>query len=147
MQSSIASDKFYAGHCFTSSGECSPTQIWRLDTNHSSNQMELTGLVQYITHRCRCRVPRPVAILHPWQAEPPLPAIVTIDFSHHHPQSLPAPAGWEIIQCNGQVWMVEQNNRVTRIADRHSTKLHASRDFRCSAGTCRPDHSVSRQHQ
>jgi hypothetical protein len=45
----VAGDEFYAGHCFTNSGESSPTPIWRLHTNHSTTQRELTGLVQYIT--------------------------------------------------------------------------------------------------
>jgi hypothetical protein len=76
--------------------------------------MELTGLVQYIKHRHRGSVPRPGVILHPWQAEPPLPGRVAIDFSHHHPQSLPAPTGWVIIQRNGRVWLVEQHSRVTK---------------------------------
>jgi hypothetical protein len=45
----------------------------------------------------------------------PLPVNVTIDISHHHPRSLSAPVGSEIIQRNGRIWMVEQNNRVTKI--------------------------------
>ncbi len=77
--------------------------------------MELVGLVQYITHRNRGSVSRPVFILHPWQAETPLPGRVTVDVSHYHPQSLPAPISWEIIQRNGRIWMVEQNSRVTKI--------------------------------
>ncbi len=40
---------------------------------------------------------------------------VTIDISHHHPRSLSAPVGWEVIQRNGRVWMVEQNNRIIKI--------------------------------
>jgi hypothetical protein len=78
--------------------------------------MELTDLVQYITHRHSGKVPCPVAIPHPWQAEPPLPARVTVDVSHHHPQGITAPAGWEIIQRKGLVWMVEHKSR-----DRGST--------------------------
>jgi hypothetical protein len=38
---------------------------------------------------------------------------VTFDISHHHPWSLSAPVGWEVIQRNGR--MVEHNNRVTKI--------------------------------
>lgn len=40
---------------------------------------------------------------------------VTIDISHHHPRNLSAPVGWEVIQRNGLIWIVEQNNRVTKI--------------------------------
>jgi hypothetical protein len=47
-------------------------------------------------------------------AGPPLPVNVTIDISHHHPRSLSVPAGWEVIQRNGWIWVVEQNNRVTK---------------------------------
>ena len=46
-----------------------------------------------------------------WQAEPPLPISVTIDISPGAFQHL----GWEVIQRNGRIWMVEQNNRVTKI--------------------------------
>ena len=31
------------------------------------------------------------------------------------PRSLSAPVGWEVIQRNGRIWIVEQNNRVTKI--------------------------------
>jgi hypothetical protein len=72
--------------------------------------------VQYITRRRRWGTPRRLEpIPHPWQAEPPLPVNVTIDISHHHPRSLSAPVGWEVIQRNGRIWMVQQNNRVTKI--------------------------------
>ncbi len=67
----VASDEFYAGHCFTSVGENSPTPTWSLRTNHSMTQLELTGLVQYITHCRRWGTPRLEPISHPWQAEPP----------------------------------------------------------------------------
>ena len=111
----VASDEFYAGYCFTSVGEHSPTPTWSLRMGHSTTQLELTGLVQYIMHRRRWGPPRVEPIPHPWQTEPPLPVNVTIDISHHHPQSLSAPVGWEVIQRNGRIWIVEQNNRVTKI--------------------------------
>ncbi len=65
----VASDEFYAGHCFTSFGENSPTPTWSLRTCHSTTQLELTGLVQYrdITHRRRWGPPRLDPIPHPWQ--------------------------------------------------------------------------------
>ncbi len=46
---------------------------------------------------------------------PPPPGRVTIHVSHHHPQSLPDPIGWERIQRNWRIWMVEQNSRVIKI--------------------------------
>ena len=80
-----------------------------------SGQMELSGLVQYISQRRHCEVQRPRIISYPWQLEPPLPPNITIDVSNHHPKSLPAPDGWEIIQRNGRVWIVENSNRVSRM--------------------------------
>ncbi len=90
----VASDEFYAGYCFTSVGEHSPTPTWSLRMCHSTSQLELTGLVQYIMHRRRWGPPRVEPNPHPWQIEPPLPVNVTIDISHHHPRSLSAPVGW-----------------------------------------------------
>ncbi len=43
------------------------------------------------------------------------PVNINIDISHHHPRSLPAPVGWEVIQRNGRIWMVEQDNRITKL--------------------------------
>ncbi len=93
-----------------------------------------SGLVQYIKHRHRGKVPHPVAI-HQLQAEPPrrLPARVIIDVSHHHPQTLAAPAGWEIIQRNGRVWMIEHNNRFTRIDSAQYNMLLAICDIQKAA--------------
>ncbi len=68
-----------------------------------------------VSQRRRCSVPRPAVIFHPWQTDTPLPSSITIDVSHHHPRSLPAPDGWEIIQRNGRVWIAEHSNRVARI--------------------------------
>ncbi len=111
----VASDEFYAGYCFTSVGEHSPAPTWSLRMGHSTTQLELTGLVQYIMHRRRWGSPRIEPTPHPWQTEPPLPVNVTIDISHHHPRNLSAPVGWEVIQRNGRIWIVEQNNQVTKI--------------------------------
>ena len=43
--------------------------------------------------------------LYPWQLDPPLSANVTIDLANHHLRTLPAPTGWEIIQCNGRTFI------------------------------------------
>ncbi len=111
----VASDEFYTGHYFTSFCKNASSPTWCLRTCHSTAQLELTGLVQYIVHRRYCGISRSEPILHPWQAEPPLPVNINIDVSHHHPQSLPAPVGWDVIQRNGRIWMVEQHNRVVKL--------------------------------
>jgi hypothetical protein len=100
----VASDEFYAGHCFTSSGDSCPTPTWKLQTSHSSSQMELAGLVQFITHRHLGSVPHPAVILHPWQAEPPLQGRVNIDVSHHHPQFSPKPPSPNWLGNNSTQW-------------------------------------------
>ena len=111
----VASDEFYAGHSFTSSSESCTAPGWKLQAGDPAGQLELAGLVQYISKRRRCSVPRPAVVLHPWQTDPPLPSRVTIDVSHHYPKNLPAPEGWEIIQRNGRVWIAEYNNRIAKM--------------------------------
>ena len=97
----VARDEYYAGHHFTASGESDAAPGWKLQAGAPTGQTELAGLVQYIAHRHNRALPRPVVILHPWQADPPLPSKVVIDMSHHFPMGLPASEGWEIFQCNG----------------------------------------------
>mmetsp|Transcript_55124 Transcript_55124/g.115349 ORF Transcript_55124/g.115349 Transcript_55124/m.115349 type:complete len:484 (-) Transcript_55124:655-2106(-) len=98
----VAREDYYAGHYLTALGESGAAPGWKLQAGGPAGQMELAGLVKYITQRRRCALPRPAVVLHPWQADPPLPSKVTIDISHHLPRSLPAPAGWEVIQRNGR---------------------------------------------
>ena len=98
----VTRDEYYDGHHFTASGEGGTAPSWKLQAGGPSGQTELAGLVQYITHRRSYAMPRPTVVLHPWQADPPLPSKVVIDISHHLPRSLPAPEGWEIIQRNGR---------------------------------------------
>jgi hypothetical protein len=109
----VASDEFYAGHCFTSSGEGNSAQNWRLHTTHSSNQLELAGLVQYIsdiTHRRSGGFTRLAPIPHQWQAEPLLLARVTLTF-----RFITLGAFQHQLAGKWRIWTVEQNNRVTRI--------------------------------
>ena len=47
--------------------------------------------------------PRASVRTHPWQCEPQLPDRVTIDFTHDHPELLPAPPGWELLRRNGRL--------------------------------------------
>ncbi len=93
---------------------------------YSSGQTELAGLVQYITHRRSCASPCPVVILHPWQADPPLPSKVVIDISHHLPRGLPAPEGWDIIQRNGRIWVAARSNKIIRLDAAHLSMLLAT---------------------
>jgi ribonuclease HI len=122
----VAQDEFYAGHYFTCSRECGAAPSWKLQPTDSSGQLELTGLVRYITKRRQVRAPRQAVTLHPWQAEPPLPSRVTIDISHHLPRSLQAPEGWEILQRNGRVWITERSNGVVRLDAAHYGMLLAA---------------------
>ncbi len=110
-------NEYYAGHCILDSDESYAAPSWKLQAGVQSGQMELTGLVRGILQRRRYRVPRPAVIFNPWQADPPLQSSITIDLSHHHPRSLPAPHGWEIIQRNadGRVSIVEHSKRVTKL--------------------------------
>ena len=110
----VTRSEYYTGHCFLDSGT-SEAPGWKLQAGCSTGQMKLTGLVQYISQHRRSDVPRPTTVLHPWQADPPLPATITIDVSNHHPRNLPAPDGWEIMQRNGRVWIAERRNQVARM--------------------------------
>ena len=112
-QWTVTKDEYYAGHRIHQPNGCrSPT--WKLQVG-SSAQTEITGLVQYITQRSCERRPRLVSTLQPWQTDPPLSCRIVIDVSHHHPKKLLAPAGWEVIQRNGRVWIAERNNRVAKM--------------------------------
>ena len=73
----------YAGHHFTASGDSGAAPGWKLQAGGRSGQTELAGLVQYITHRRSCTLPRPVVILHPWQADPPLPSRFKLSLTSH----------------------------------------------------------------
>ena len=66
------------------------------------------------------------AILHPWQADPPLPSKVVIDISHHLPRDLPAPDGWSILQRNGRVWVAARRNTIIRLDAAHYGMLLAT---------------------
>ena len=109
----VTTNDYYAGHCFNKQ-EVSKPLSWNLQPGNSS-QTEFTGLVQYISQRRRRIAPLPVSTPQPWQADPPLPSRIVIDVSHHHPKSLPAPDGWEVIQRNGRVWISGRSSRVAKL--------------------------------
>ena len=57
--------------------------------------------------RVQCKraivIPRVQLLLHPWQLEPPLPDLVQIDLTNHHPRYLPSPKGWSVCKRNARV--------------------------------------------
>ncbi len=71
--------------------------------------------MKYIAQRRRSSGPRLVSAPQPWQADPPFPSRIVIYLSHHHLKSLPAPAGREVIQRNGRVWIAERCKRVAKL--------------------------------
>lgn len=66
----VAREEYYAGHYVPTPGECGTAPAWKLQAGGPAGQTELAGLVQYITERRRCALPRPAVILHPWQTDP-----------------------------------------------------------------------------
>ena len=69
----VTKSEYYAGYFVLDSGESSAAPSWKMQVGNKSGQMELMGLVRSISQRRACTVPRPAAILHPWQADPPPP--------------------------------------------------------------------------
>ena len=67
----VTKSEYYAGHFVLDPGETTAAPNWRMQVGDKSGQMELMGLVHSISQRRHCNVPRPAAILHPWQADPP----------------------------------------------------------------------------
>jgi hypothetical protein len=59
----------------------------------------------------------PPVASHPWQTDPPLPSKVVIDITDHLPRlgQLQSPNGWEVMQRNGRVWIVEGNKRLAQL--------------------------------
>ena len=88
---------------------------WVLGTERTDGQRTLQGITRGVLRRRREAVWRPLAMLHPWQSDPPLPDLVTVDLSNHYPRSLPAPAGWEILQRNARVLISTPSQRVFQL--------------------------------
>ena len=55
-------------------------------------------------------IPRVPLLLHPWQIDPPLPDLVRIDLTNHHPQYLPSPKGWSVCKRNARVIITGPGN-------------------------------------
>ena len=58
------------------------------------------GLSQRVNLKRGLGVSMPPAVLHPWQAAPPLPTLIEIDLSNHYTQNLPSPDRWRISERN-----------------------------------------------
>ena len=111
---SVNKNEYYAGHGLHKLSGCRALS-WKLQPGSSPAQSEMRGLVQYVTHRSGGSGQHLVSTPQPWQTDPPLPPRIVIDLSHHHPRSLPAPVGWEVIQRNGRVWLAERNAWVVKM--------------------------------
>ena len=60
------------------------TGQWQLLRGPIDGQLLIGGLSQRVNLRRGSPIPVPLAVVHPWQAEPPLPSLVEIDLSNHY---------------------------------------------------------------
>ena len=78
---------------------------WVLGSERADGQRTMQGISWGVRPRKREVIWRPLALLHPWQSDPPLPNHVTVDLSNHYPMKLPGPVGWEVWQRNARVFI------------------------------------------
>jgi hypothetical protein len=78
-------------------------------------QLKMIGLVQYLFKHPTSLCFSPPVESHPWQTDPPLPSKVVIDITHHLPRQLQSPNGWEVMQRNDRVWIVENNKLLAQL--------------------------------
>ena len=65
---------------------------WNLKSINANGQTCMTGMSHGLMHKRLLMVPNsPVYLLHPWQAEPPLPFQISIDLSNHTPPAAAVP--------------------------------------------------------
>ena len=76
---------------------------WQLGSERADGQRTMQGISWGVRLRKREVIWRPLALLHPWQSDPPLPNHVTVDLSNHYPMRLPGPVGWEVWRRNARV--------------------------------------------
>ncbi len=87
-------------------------------------QLNMTGLMKYLSKRLMPLCFRPQVVPHPWQTDLPLPSKVVIDITNHLPRQLQSPDRWEVMQRNGRVWIVETNRRLVHLdAEQYSMLL------------------------
>ena len=85
---------------------------WQLIRGQNTGQLSIGGLSQRVSLKRGLPVSMPPAVLHPWQAAPPLPSLIEIDLSNHYPQHLPSPDLWRISQRNARVLISDPRDRV-----------------------------------
>ena len=61
----------------------------------------------------------PLAVVHPWQAAPPLLLLIDIDLSNHYTQHLPSPDRWRISQRDARVLISDPRDRVVGLDATH----------------------------
>ena len=69
----------------------------------SNGQWLISGVSQRMSIKRGSLISVPLAVLHPWHEDPPLPFLAEIDLSNHYTQRLPSPNRWQISQCNARV--------------------------------------------
>jgi hypothetical protein len=112
----VSREDWYAGHFLPnpSNVASTPRQLG-LQEEPGHGQLKIGGLTRCISMRRVSTLCSPLTPLHPWQHNPPLPSKIVIDLSNHTPCKFPSPEGWEILQRNGRVWIVEHNRRVAQL--------------------------------
>ncbi len=129
----VARDEYYAGHSFTSSGQCGTASSWKLqasDQFHWPNGISWPSAIMAVIY-CPASSQRSASP----SGYPPGPSVasgfhvlskVTIDILHQLPQGLPAQEGWEITRRNGRVWIKERGSRIVRLDAAHYSMLLAT---------------------
>ena len=97
---------------------------WKLIWGPSNGQLLISGVSQRVNIKHRVSSV-PAAVLHPWQADPPLPSLVEIDLSNHYTRSLLSPNRWHISQRNARVLISDPRNRVVGLDAAHYKMLCA----------------------
>ncbi len=75
----------------------------------------MTGLVKYLSRLSMPLCFSPPVVPHPWQTDLPLSPKFIIDITNHLPRQQQSPDGWEVMQRNGRVWIVENNRRLVQL--------------------------------
>ena len=100
----------------------SPTQ-WQFIQGQHTGHVSIGGLSQRVNLKRELPVTMPPAVLHPWQAAPPLPSLIEIDLSNHYTQHLPSPDRWRISQRNARVLITDPRDRVVGLDAAHYKML------------------------
>ena len=96
---------------------------WQLIRGQNTGQLSIGCLSQRVNLKRGLPVSMPPAVLHPWQAAPPLPSLIEIDLSNHYTQHLPSPDLWRISQRNARVLISDPRDRVVGLDAAHYKML------------------------